>query len=147
MGMLLRRHRKGVDAARQVEPTEADPTLPTPPIVEETGVPSPPSGEPTVPTGEVPAEPVDPPQGEEAIAEGTPGGSEEIKDHEGTFDGQTTSEVKDEVPGASAESSDVPSAPTRNASKAAWREYLGIEDENDPRSRDELAESVLGPKE
>lgn len=145
MGMLIRRHRKGVDAARQVEPTEDDPTLPTPPIVVETGVPVPPSGESTVPTGEVPSGPVDPPQGEEAVAEGTPGGAEETTDHVGTFDGQTTSEVQGEVPGTSAESSDVPSAPTRNASKAAWLEYLGLPD-TDTRSRDELAESVLGPK-
>lgn len=145
MGMLIRRHRKGVDAARQVEPTEADPTLPTPPIVVETGVPVSPSGEPTVPTGEVPPNPVDPPQGDEGIAEGTPGGAEEVKDKVGTHDGQTTSEVKDEVPGTSAESSDVPSAPARNASKAAWQEYLGLDD-TDTRSRDELAESVLGPK-
>lgn len=150
MGMLLRRHRKGIDAARQVNPTEEDPTLPTAPIVEETGVPSPPSGEPTVATGEVPDEPVDPPTGDEAIAEGTEGGAEEIEDHEGTFDGQTTSEVKEEVTETSAEPeetavAETEEAPKRNASKAEWLSYLGVD--SDERTRDEIAESVLGPKE
>jgi hypothetical protein len=159
MGMLIRRHRKGIDAARQaeVEPTiDPEPgseSLPTPPVVEgDTGVPTPTGDGPTVPTGEVPAEPVEPPTGEDAVAEGTPGGAEEVEDKTGHFDGKTVEEVKGEVPEGvestgevPAESSDVPSAPGRNASKAQWQEYLGLPD-TDTRSRDELAESVLGPK-
>lgn len=144
MGMLIHRHRKGVDAVRQaeVEPTiDPEPgseSLPTPPVVEgDTGVPTPTGDGPTVPTGEVPAEPVDPPTGEDAVAEGTPGGAEEVEDKTGTFDGQTVSEVQEGASGAK-------EPPLRNASKAAWLEYLGLD--SDERTRDELADSVLGPK-
>lgn len=150
MGMLIRRHRQGIDAARQaeVEPTiDPEPgseSLPTPPVVQgDTGVPEPTGDGPTVPTGEVPAQPVEPPTGDAAVAEGTPGGAENVEDKAGAHDGQTVAEVKGEVPATN----DAPStadAPTRNASKAVWLDFLGIED--DGRSRDELAESVLGPK-
>lgn len=148
MGMLIRRHRAGIDAARQaeVEPTiDPEPgseSLPTPPVVSgDTGVPEPTGDGPTVPTGEVPAQPVEPPTGDEAVAEGTPGGAEEIEDKTGHFEGQTVSEVKEEATEAAPEAKEVP---TRNASKAAWLEYLGLD--SDERSRDELADSVLGPK-
>lgn len=148
MGMLLRRHRQGVDAVRQaeVEPTiDPEPgseSLPTPPLVQgDTGVPPVDPADPTVPTGEVPAQPIDPPTGEDAIAEGTPGGSENVDDKTGAHEGQTVSEVQEEAPVAAPEPKETP---TRNASKAAWLEFLGLD--TDERSRDELADSVLGPK-
>ena len=118
MGMLIRRHREGIDAARQAE---VEPTID--------------------PEPEVPAQPVEPPTGDEAVAEGTPGGAEEIEDKTGHFEGQTVSEVKEEATEAAPEAKEVP---TRNASKATWLEYLGLD--SDERSRDELADSVLGPK-
>lgn len=155
MGMLIRRHREGIDAVRQAEveptidPAPGSESLPTPPVVPgDTGVPEPSGDGPTVPTGEVPGQPVEPPTGDDAIAEGTPGGAENVEDKTGHFEGQTVSEVQEEGTGAPdatlARDSENP-PPTRNASKAAWQEFLGL-DENDPRSRDELAESVLGPK-
>lgn len=42
------------------------------------------------------------------------------------------------------ESSGEATPPARNASKADWLAFLGLD--SDERTRDELAESVLGPK-
>lgn len=163
MGMLIRRHRKGVDVARQVDTTEDKGSVPTTVVVEgDTGVPA--TNEPTVPTGEVPARPVDAPTGDEAVAEGTTS-ADEIEDKTGEHDGQTTEDVStptgdteeaqppaepfvdSEVVGDVTEASPEVSedlAPKRNASRAAWAEFLNI-GPDDKRTRDELAESHLGP--
>jgi len=81
--------------------------------------------------------------------ESAPEGSEGQEDGtEGSGDSQETEGAGDEsTPQAAPEDGRfpaAPNAPTRNASKADWLAFLGIED--DGRSRDELAESVLGPK-
>lgn len=151
MGMLIRRHRKGIDAARQaeVEPTiDPEPgseSLPTPPIVQgDTGVPPVDPANPVVPTGEVPAAPVEPPTGDEVIAEGTPGGSENIEDLTGAHDGQTVAEVQEEATEPTPEATEQVEPPKRNASKAEWLAFIGKDE--DERTRDEIADSVLGPK-
>lgn len=163
MGMLIRRHRKGIDVARQVDTTEDQGSVPTTVVVDgDTGVPD--TTSPTVPTGEVPAGPIDAPTGDDAIAEGVGGGAEQIEDKEGEHDGETVADVSvptgdteaaqppaepfvdPDVAGEAPVASEAPSdAPGRNASRAVWAEFLKISDD-DTRSRDELAESHLGPK-
>lgn len=153
MGMLLRRHRKGVDIPRQVDTVEGEGSLPTPPVVPgDTGVPD--TTSTTVPTGEVPAKPVDPPTGDDAIADGTPGGDENVEDKTGTHDGQTVPEVKDEASEAASgaieaeATASAEEAPKRNASKEAWEAFYAATNREivEGASRDDLAEAVLGPK-
>ena len=75
----------------------------------------------------------------------TEGTSDGVEDTTGSEEAQGESEVQEEATDGSSEPTPV-DAPKRNASRSDWLAYLGLS-ETDPRTRDELAESVLGPKE
>lgn len=163
MGMLIRRHREGVDEVRTEMAEDHPHGIATPPLLTgDTGVP--PVGEDgTVPTGSVPAFPEPLPTPEEAEAEGTvepapepteypPAIDHRFDEQEGNVgDESVTTEPNSGTPGPEDEGEphdaldDHNEVPKRNASKAAWLAYLVLD--SDDRSRDELAESVLGPVE
>ncbi len=80
---------------------------------------------------------------DEATPETTESPSEGSENPEGTSGTEGGSESTESGTEAAGEGTE-PTPPTRNASKADWLAFLGLD--SDDRSRDELAESVLGPK-